>query len=602
MSEISIFVSHRIDLKCELVNNPIYKHINCGEIYNKSKSDLMGDNTGDNISHLRDSFCELTVQYWAWKNQDIDYYGLCHYRRYLSFSNNRYNKYRFFVKELDSLGSSAKKYDLLKSKRMSKIIDRYDVLVPDYTPIEEIPVLLPGKEPLITHSLYDFWSNKKNQINKRCLDFTIDLVRERQPKYYPYLKKYIEGNQFRGSNCFIMKKELFDEMCTFEFDILFELIKRFDMSSLKGEFARQPGFMGEILFGSFIYYLEKQNKYKIKELQLVAFGNVKKHDKAKKSLFNNLKIKKLIENLIPSFRVALRVERTVNKILEEQASLDKLIKSSTEKANSLDVKHNKKTNDWDSRTLTGNSDLKFALFAQEIHKAHKEAFLEFKNLNTGRDVVIMATGPTMQYYEPINDAVHIGMNKAFKNDKVKLDYYFTTDYLHRDKWFTELKNYDCIKFFGQYSTGIYRDAFQVTEQLLEENNARKYFQGAPSEEIHINIEFYPLMAFYSIVFQAIHFALYTNAKRIILVGCDCSSQGYFDGTKQEASNPPQWIKGYKKLKEFTSRFYPETELISLNPIGLKGMFHDVYTQSFLDDHSDIKRSKVESFDDFLKRI
>ena len=36
------------------------------------------------------TFNELTVQYWAWKNVQADYYGLCHYRRYLSFSKNTF--------------------------------------------------------------------------------------------------------------------------------------------------------------------------------------------------------------------------------------------------------------------------------------------------------------------------------------------------------------------------------------------------------------------------------------------------------------------------------------------------------------------------------
>ena len=43
------------------------------------------DNSGDNISVKNKMYCELTAQYWAWKNLDADYYGFFHYRRYLNF-------------------------------------------------------------------------------------------------------------------------------------------------------------------------------------------------------------------------------------------------------------------------------------------------------------------------------------------------------------------------------------------------------------------------------------------------------------------------------------------------------------------------------------
>lgn len=50
------------------------------------------DDDGDNISDQNPMYCELTAQYWAWKNIDADYYGFCHYRRYFNFSPNRYGE------------------------------------------------------------------------------------------------------------------------------------------------------------------------------------------------------------------------------------------------------------------------------------------------------------------------------------------------------------------------------------------------------------------------------------------------------------------------------------------------------------------------------
>ena len=89
--KVAIFVSHRIDLSCETPESSIYHPVRCGAVFDESEqTTIPGDDTGDNISYLRNSYCELTVQYWAWKNFDSDYYGLCHYRRYFFF-------FRYFI-------------------------------------------------------------------------------------------------------------------------------------------------------------------------------------------------------------------------------------------------------------------------------------------------------------------------------------------------------------------------------------------------------------------------------------------------------------------------------------------------------------------------
>ena len=45
------------------------------------------DDDGDTISEKNKSYCELTGQYWAWKNTSADYYGFLHYRRYFNFTD-----------------------------------------------------------------------------------------------------------------------------------------------------------------------------------------------------------------------------------------------------------------------------------------------------------------------------------------------------------------------------------------------------------------------------------------------------------------------------------------------------------------------------------
>ena len=57
------------------------------ELTNARYERMEYDNNGDNISAKNPQYCELTAQYWAWKNVTCDYYGFFHYRRYLSFAN-----------------------------------------------------------------------------------------------------------------------------------------------------------------------------------------------------------------------------------------------------------------------------------------------------------------------------------------------------------------------------------------------------------------------------------------------------------------------------------------------------------------------------------
>ena len=62
--DIKIFVSHRIDMEAETIDNPLYVNVRCGAVFDKRENvDMLGDNTGENISEKRNMYNELTVQY-----------------------------------------------------------------------------------------------------------------------------------------------------------------------------------------------------------------------------------------------------------------------------------------------------------------------------------------------------------------------------------------------------------------------------------------------------------------------------------------------------------------------------------------------------------
>lgn len=229
-----------------------------------------------------------------------------------------------------------------------------------------------------------------------------------------------------------------------------------------------------------------------------------------------------------------------------------------------------------------------------VAKTHSEVFPQFKNINEGKDVVIVACGPTLNKYIPIKDAVHIGVNRAYQKDNIKLDYLFWIDARQNAKeCFKELEKYDCVKFFGLHCNYecdpiIHKFPEQETPQIAqiytEKNQAYRFYSNFPRDNIFLDIENNPLMDFGSITFPALHFALYTHPKRIYLVGCDCSNLGHYNSQEQLPWNLQKIKEGYQKFKIFAKIYYPDIEIISINPIGLKGLFIDeFYDQNFIEE-------------------
>ena len=270
--DIKIFVSHRIDLDSETIGNPLYVPVRCGAVYDKRKNvTMLGDDTGDNISEKRNSFCELTVLYWAWKNIKADYYGLCHYRRYISFSQKKYmhaNNGAGFVTE-EYLDKNAINKYCLNEKIMTEEIEKYDLII---TPEEDTRLAWDGPHKTV----YDMCNNRKRDFDINGVNKVIEIINRSYPEFSKYAKIYFNGHKVRFYNCFVMKAELFKKFCEFLFGILFELENELNTENYNKWKERMPGFMGEDIFGIFCLYLNDQKKYKIKTNELVMFLNTEK--------------------------------------------------------------------------------------------------------------------------------------------------------------------------------------------------------------------------------------------------------------------------------------------------------------------------------------
>jgi len=217
---------------------------------------------------------------------------------------------------------------------------------------------------------------------------------------------------------------------------------------------------------------------------------------------------------------------------------------------------------------------------------HQRTFSPYKNKAAGRDIVIVAGGPTAAKFKPIPDAIYIGVNHAYKLPSVTLDYLFCQDHIAIRKGNTldELSAYrrgECVKFVGLTGDNAWDNDFVIPESVALKMGALRYrLVEGTLDDFAYDLSVQPLADCGSVVFAALQFALWMNPRRVYLVGCDCSHGGYFykSGDTAAADGKPlpvnRLLQGYAWFKQFAQRYYPETDIISINPVGLKGLFID----------------------------
>ena len=259
---VKIFISsHKAT---EYVHNNIFQPVQVNVAHTKKQlPGFQPDNAGDNISEKNPRFCELTAQYWAWKNASADYYGFFHYRRYLSFNTKLKEQPdvwgSIICKTLDE--DAIEKYGWTEEE-IEQTVKKYDIILPD---IRDITVM-----PNAGKNLRDQYLSS-GFLHEKDLDIMLDVLKEKYPDYLPYAEKYLNGHKTYLNNMFIMKKEIFEPYCEWLFDILFECDKRIDFSDYSVEAVRTPGHLAERLLNIYIAYLKDHNHYKIKELPTVVF-------------------------------------------------------------------------------------------------------------------------------------------------------------------------------------------------------------------------------------------------------------------------------------------------------------------------------------------
>lgn len=226
---------------------------------------------------------------------------------------------------------------------------------------------------------------------------------------------------------------------------------------------------------------------------------------------------------------------------------------------------------------------------------HQQTFKPFKNFCYDKEVVICGAGPSLKNYKPIEGAVHIALNRSFLLENVKFDFIFAQDMDGIRMVQNELIEYrkgECIKLFGT-QMGTEKE---IPESLAIKCGALRfntdlyiYKDGFKSKFI-CDIDSRALGNMPNVGMSVMQFALYMNPKRIYIVGCDMSGTHFeknhqtdFELSAEKKQYDSYWemeqkrlIDKWAEIKQNATIYYPDTEIISVNPVGLKGMFRDIY--------------------------
>lgn len=185
---------------------PFTEEIQVGAALTDADISKLKDNTGENLSERNQDYCEMSAVYWAWKNdRDSDYIGLCHYRR------------RFVLDEVMINGIMADGYDAI------------------YT----VPQLIDG-------GLREEFVERNYFLTPEMWELTEDAIRRLSPEYLAAWQQLETSYFLLSYNMFIMRRDVFEEYCSWAFAVLEEVDKFYLNQGIQCN-NRYLGYIAELL-------------------------------------------------------------------------------------------------------------------------------------------------------------------------------------------------------------------------------------------------------------------------------------------------------------------------------------------------------------------
>ncbi len=239
------------------------------EDYQWMLDNMIGDDTGDNISFKNREYCESTGIYWIWKNYgklgDPDYIGFMSYRRFLIFNEFEYDKQNQTKEE--------KAYREIWANANSNILDKYGLnlkTINQYIPQYDLILPLKSEIKLVnTDSVREDWIKNILGVNVEDYDKMVKYICENFPDYRNYILEQRDTSRRYFYHIFIIRKDLFFDYCNFLFSVLEKLEKIIDTSNYSINGKRTLGYLGEALYDLYMRKLTYEGNIKYKELGIV---------------------------------------------------------------------------------------------------------------------------------------------------------------------------------------------------------------------------------------------------------------------------------------------------------------------------------------------
>lgn len=228
----------------KMPEDPMYMPLHVGAaLHPEVLSDWVQDNTGDNMSSKNAKYSELTGLYWLWHNDDSEYQGIVHYRRYFGTAN--------FLERF----THRDRFDrIVGSAEIANLIKKFDIVLPcrrNYY-----------IETIYSHYIHTFPA--EHLVAMR------EIIGTQEKEYLHSFDLVMNSRSAHMFNMFIMSREKICEYCSWLFPLLDCLERRINDENYSNFDKRYLGRISEVLLDVWI----KTKGYRYAELPVVNAASV----------------------------------------------------------------------------------------------------------------------------------------------------------------------------------------------------------------------------------------------------------------------------------------------------------------------------------------